>query len=195
MGELDLTGLLTVEEAIRIIDAAPVQPRIVELDLEAAQGLCLAEEVTTDRDYPPFDKSLMDGFAVRVGDLEQLPAELRVVGEIAAGREAAEPLRAGQAMAIMTGAPLPAGADGVVPVEEAEYREPEPGAGQATIRVAKAGAWGRWVAKQGSDVKAGQVVLHKGMRLGAAQLGLAAMVGASRVRVFAAPRVAVLATG
>ncbi|MGE5611603.1 MAG: molybdopterin molybdenumtransferase MoeA, partial [Bacillota bacterium] len=119
MGELDLTGLLTVDEAIRIIDATPVRPKVEEVGLEEGQGLRLAEDVAADRDYPPFDKSLMDGFAVRGGDLKPLPAELRVVGEVAAGQEAGRAIGTRAAMAFMTGAALPAGADGVVPVEEA----------------------------------------------------------------------------
>src|SRR5688500_11831757 len=115
MSEPDVSDLLTVAQAISIIDAAPVAPRVIELPLGEADGLVLAEEIRADRDYPPFDKSLMDGYAVRCADVAATPAELRVIGEIAAGQSAARGLAEQEAMAIMTGAPMPSGADGVVP--------------------------------------------------------------------------------
>src|SRR5206468_11928159 len=102
-----------VAQAIEILDAAEVHPRVVRKKLADAMGLRLAQDVLADRDYPPFDKSLMDGFAVRCADVSIAGAELNVVGEIPAGQSADRPIGQGEAMAIMTGAPLPAGADGV----------------------------------------------------------------------------------
>src|SRR5258706_8014568 len=120
MSESDLADLLNVAQAVAIIDAAPVSPRIEPVMLSEARGRRLAEDLVADRDYPPFVKSLMDGYAVRTADVSKVPVELKLTGEIAAGAASAAPLEAGQTIAIMTGAPLPAGADGVVPVEDTQ---------------------------------------------------------------------------
>src|SRR5438128_618551 len=110
MSEVDVSALLTVAQAITIIDAVQVHPRIVRRSLPDAAGLRLAADIAADRDYPPFDKSLMDGYAVRSQDLATVPATLTVIGEVPAGRQWPGPLEAGQALAIMTGAPIPPGA-------------------------------------------------------------------------------------
>src|SRR5512134_469326 len=112
--------MLSVDAAIPIIDAVPVQPRIVRKHLRHALGTRLAADVAADRDYPPFDKSRMDGYAVRSVDVAHAPVELAVVGEVAAGQWHNRMLEPGQCVAIMTGAPLPPGADGVVPIEEVQ---------------------------------------------------------------------------
>lgn len=188
MAEIDVSDLLTVAQAMAIIDSVPVQPRVERAPLSGAQGRWLAEDITADRDAPPFDKSQMDGYAVRCGDTAGAPVGLRIVGEIAAGSVADRPLEAGEAMAIMTGAPIPAGADGVVPVEETEIV-----GGQ--VRIRKPAVPGRYIAVRGSDVVAGQTVLRKGVLLDASQVAMAASVGAGHVLLFAKPRVAVLSTG
>ena len=188
MSDLDVSDLLTVAQAIAIIDAADVRPRATEVSLADADGLVLAQDVRADRDYPPFDKSLMDGYAVRTADTAGVPVELEVVGEIPAGSSSARGFAKGQTVAIMTGAPLPDGADGVVPVEDVERL-------QSVVRVLRASAPGRFIARRGSDVRAGEVVLTKGTRLGSAQLAALATVGASKVAVFAKPQAAVLSTG
>lgn len=188
MSEPDVSQLLSVAEAIAIIDAVEVTPRVVEVPLDRADGFRLAREIVADRDYPPFDKSLMDGYAVRCADVATTPVELRVAGEIAAGSEAARGLAPQEAIAIMTGAPLPDGADGVVPVEDTERVGDR-------VRIHRGTSPGRFIAKTGSDVRAGAVVLEKGTMLGPAQLAVAASVGAARVSAFAKPQVAILATG
>jgi molybdopterin molybdotransferase len=180
--------LISVAEAIAILDAAAVRTRIERVPLAEALGRRLAEDLLTDRDYPPFDKSVMDGYAVRGGDLQALPAELRVVGEIAAGQAPGASLSPGQAIAIMTGAPLPPGADGVVPVEEVVVK------GEC-IRVERRVPIDRYIARAGSDQRRGGVAIGRGAIVNAAQLAAAATVGAAHVNVFARPRVAVLATG
>ena len=119
MSEPDVAGLLTVAEAIKIIDNAPVSPRVAEVFLHEADGLFLAQDLRSDRDYPPFDKSLMDGYAVRLqagGAVPQEGVELALAGEVAAGQEAPAAIEPGQAIAVMTGAPLPRGTEAVVPV-------------------------------------------------------------------------------
>src|ERR1044071_5863529 len=98
--EPDVSQLVTVQQAIEIIDAAKVSPREIELPLERAENLRLAQDILADRDYPPFDKSLMDGFAIICGDAP----ELEVVGEIPAGVWPTRGIVRGQTMAIMTGA-------------------------------------------------------------------------------------------
>src|SRR5207253_4057255 len=118
MSEPDVTQLRTVQQAIEIIDAEPVDPRMIELPLAQADGHVLAQEIRADRDYPPFDKSQMDGYAVRCADVASAPVELEVIGEIPAGQSPTRPIGRAQTMAIMTGAPLPAGADGVIPIED-----------------------------------------------------------------------------
>jgi molybdopterin molybdotransferase len=183
--------LFTVAQAIAVLDAVEVRPRRVMAWLAQADGLVLATAVPTDRDYPPFDKSQMDGYAVRCADVASAPVDLQIVGESAAGRPCEHGIGPGQAVAIMTGAPIPAGADGVVPVEQTQKH-----AGGQTVRIVSLdGNPARFIARRGSDCRAGQMILTPGMRLGPAQIAAAASVGASRLEVFAAPRVAVLATG
>ncbi|MER7710949.1 gephyrin-like molybdotransferase Glp [Streptomyces werraensis] len=187
----------------------PLDP--IELNLLDAQGCVLVEDITVPVSLPPFDNSSMDGYAVRVADIagasEEYPASLEVVGDVAAG--AADPLHVGpgQAARIMTGAPLPPGAETVVPVEwtdgglgegpvagmRARSLAPEGAAGQVSVyRPAPAGAH---VRAQGSDVRAGDRVLEAGTVLGPPQISLLAAVGRGTVRVRPRPRVVVLSTG
>jgi molybdopterin molybdotransferase len=187
MSEADVSELLSVEQAIAILDSVLLHPREIELPLPEAYGLRLAQEVLADRDYPPFDKSLMDGFAVCDARVEA-GTMLKLAGEVAAGQSPARPLAVREAIQIMTGAPMPSGAAGVVPVENAQID------GQ-TVRITRATDALRHTAKAGSDLPAGRVVLSPGMRLDAAQLSVAATVGLSIARVYAAPRVAICATG
>jgi molybdopterin molybdotransferase len=184
MPELPVDQLLTVAQAIAIIDATPVNPRTEVAQLNDAAGRRLAADTVADRDDPPFDKSLMDGFAVRGGD----GLTLRVVGGIPAGTSATIAIAAGEAMSIMTGAPVPAGADAVVPVEQTA-RE-----GESVLLSLKAKV-GQSIARRGSDCAAGSIVLRRGVELGPAQIAVAASVGAAMVEVYARPRVAVLSTG
>jgi molybdopterin molybdotransferase len=189
MTDLDVDRLIPVSEALDLLDSVPATPRTVEVDLHAAQGLVLAEDLRADRDYPPFDKSLMDGYAVRAADVPAPDTDLTVVGEIPAGAWPTRPLLAKQAFAIMTGAPLPPGADAVVPVEQTVRPSHD------TVRILELPRPGRYIAPTGHDARAGAVVLHAGQRLEAPQLATAATVGAARVTVFARPRAAVLSTG
>jgi len=187
MSEPDVSDLLTVQQAIAIIDAVPIHPKTATISLDQASGLILAEALRADRDFPPFDKSQMDGYAVRAADVSP-GATLRVIGEVAAG--AASDLTVGdkQAVAIMTGAPMPAGADVVVPVEDVTVD------GDA-IRLTKSTTAGRFIARRGSDCREGAEVLPAGVTIGPAQIAVAAAVGATDLRVFKRPTVAVLSTG
>ncbi len=187
----------------------PLDP--IELHLLDAQGCVLVEDITVPVSLPPFDNSSMDGYAVRVADIagasEEYPASLEVVGDVAAG--VADPVHVGpgQAARIMTGAPLPPGAETVVPVEWTDGGLGEgPAAGMRARSLAPDGATGQvavyrpaparaHVRAQGSDVRAGDRVLEAGTVLGPPQISLLAAVGRGTVRVRPRPRVVVLSTG
>lgn len=157
--------------------------------LSEALGRVLAEEVRADRDYPPFGRSTRDGYAVRAADAAE-GAVLACRGEIKAGdAPAAGALRAGECAEIMTGAPVPAGADAVVMVEYAERAA----AGQ--VRIRKAAQAGQNIVRRGSEIASGQAILSRGTRLGYAELALAAQVGASELHCAPRPTVAILTTG
>ena len=161
----------------------------MRLPLNQAAGLRLAADLLTDRDYPPFRKSLMDGYAVRIGERGAPLGELKVTGEIAAGVWPSVTVSAGEAVAIMTGTPLPEGADAVVPIEQTERL------GDSRILIREPAREGQNIAQRGSDARRGQMALSRGSILGPAQIAVASTVGAAEVEVFAPPRVAVLGTG
>lgn len=184
MSEPPVDNLLTVAQAISLIDGVEVRPREQTVSIGSAMGHVLASDVVSDRDYPPFDKSLMDGYAVVCDDKH----ELKLVGEVAAGGSLQRCIQPGEAVAIMTGAPIPPGADGVVPVEDVTV------AGD-TIRFQSAVTPGRYISRRGSDCAKGATVLARGTRIGPAQIAVAASVGATVLKVFAKPRAAVLSTG
>ena len=184
--------VLSVEEALeRILATVHVlEPERVDL-LEAA-GRVLAESVTADRDIPPLTNSAMDGYAVRGADVEQAgersPVRLQVVGEVAAGTVSGAEVVPGTAVRIMTGAPVPAGADTVVRFEDTHQQG-------EWVEVLKATLAGKNVRPAGEDVRAGQVVLAPGKVLRPQEIGMLAAVGHTEVAVVRRPRVAILATG
>ncbi|MFF4587785.1 gephyrin-like molybdotransferase Glp [Streptomyces sp. NPDC001388] len=204
--------LWSVDEHLEDILATvrPLEP--IELQLPDAQGCVLVDDVTVPVSLPPFDNSSMDGYAVRVADVagasEEFPAALEVVGDVAAG-QAADLLYVGpgQAARIMTGAPLPGGAEAVVPVEwtdgglgegpvsgmRARSLAPEQSSGH--VRVYRPAAARAHVRAKGSDVKAGDRALEAGTVLGPPQIALLAAIGRGTVRVRPRPRVVVLSTG
>ncbi|WP_216210137.1 molybdopterin molybdotransferase MoeA [Amycolatopsis aidingensis] len=163
-----------------------------ELALAECAGLVLAGDVTADVALPPFDNSAMDGYAVRSVDVveatEQQPVELPVTEDIPAGRTDIPALLPGTAHRIMTGAPIPPGADGVVPVERTS-------GGTDRVSVFAAAAPGAHLRRTGEDVSVGTIALPAGTVLGPAQLGLAAAIGLDRLPVHAPPRVLVVSTG
>jgi molybdopterin molybdotransferase len=180
----DAAALLSVDEALRRIlaEARPLPAR--EASLREALGAVLAEEVASDVDHPPFDRSMMDGYAVRAGD----PGPWEAVEEIHAGRVPGLPWRPGACAKIMTGAPLPAGADAVQQVERTRVE------GGRVVFEAPVVA-GQNVAPRGSEARAGQTLLRRGQRLRAAEIGILAAAGRTRVRIVTRPRVAVASTG
>ena len=182
--------LLPVSDAIRIVrDQTPrLAPELVAL--AEARGRVLAEDVVADSDLPPFDRALMDGYAVRAEDTRDAPVRLRLVGEAAAGRGWRGVVRAGEAVRIMTGAPVPAGADSVQQVEVTRESE-----GGAAVEIDKPTQPDQFVAARATEIRRGETVLRAGQTINAAMMAALASFGYARVRVGARPRVAVLATG
>jgi molybdopterin molybdotransferase len=164
----------------------PLHP--LEVGLLDAHGCILVEDVVSTGPLPGFDNSSMDGYAVRVADLAQVPVVLPVVGDVPAGP--ASPLRVqpGLCVRIMTGAVMPIGADAVVPVEWTD-------GGIAQVRIDRRPDVGAYVRRTGEEVAAGEVVLKAGTHLGSAQIGLAAAIGRARLFVRPRPRVVVVSTG
>ena len=184
--------MISVEDALRMVLAHTPSLGTCERDLMDAFGTVLAEEVRSDMNMPPFDKSAMDGYAVMSSDVatasRERPVVLEIVEELVAGRMPTRAVSSGEAAKIMTGAPVPQGADAVVIVEVTEQtgskvRIFEPCKKQANICFL------------GEDIREGDVVLEPGMEIRAQEAGVLASVGRSKVRVFDRPEVAVIATG
>jgi molybdopterin molybdotransferase len=183
--------VLSFEEARHTVEqhASQLRPRGKELlELLDGVGLVLAEPVFADRNLPPFPRATRDGYAVYSSDLAQLPATLQVIGEIKAGANIAMKLEAGQGAAIMTGAPVPSGADSVVMVEYTSQL-----GGQ--VQITRAVSAGENVVPAGSEAKRGERLLSPGTLLDHAAVAVAASVGRSHLLVHSKPRVTVLATG
>jgi molybdopterin molybdotransferase len=184
--------LRKVEEQLDRVLADLRVPEPIELALLDAQGLLCAEDVYAQAPLPGFDNSAMDGYAVRAADTaaatEDDPVVLPVVGDIPAGSRAPRGVSRGLCLRIMTGAPMPAGADAVVPVEWTD-------GGVARVRILRATQPGAYVRRVGEDVETGDLVISAGTPVGPAQVGLLAAVGRERVLVRPRPRVSVISTG
>ncbi len=188
----------TVDEA-----RAAVLDMVTRLDPERvplldAMGRVLAEDVTSDIDVAPFDNSAMDGYALHAADVkgasEDSPVELRVVEHIPAGVVPARAVGPGEASRIMTGAPMPEGADAVVMVEYTEPVEAEGGAG-GVVAILREAREGEHIRRRGEDVRRGDVVLRSGETVNAATVGLLAALGRAEVETYRRPRVAIVSTG
>jgi molybdopterin molybdotransferase len=184
--------VLTFEQARHVVEehAAHLRPTIKELvELLEAAGQVLAESVLADRNFPPFPRATRDGYAVRAADLSTLPATLQIVGEIKAGSAAIGfQLEHGQAAAIMTGAPAPAGADAVVMVEYTSRNADR-------VEITEGVVAGENIVPAGAEAKRGDRLLSPGIRLDHAAIAVAASAGRTRLLVYSKPRVAVLSTG
>ncbi|HVM92202.1 MAG TPA: molybdopterin molybdotransferase MoeA [Terriglobales bacterium] len=221
-------GVVSFEEARRIVEghARRVREAVVKsgnfdtVDLSEARGRVLGETLLADRDFPPFARATRDGYAVRAADVKRVPVRLEVVGEIKAGSSADRfRLGAGQAISIMTGAPLPAGADAVVMVEyttvssAVDSRDSDPNAPQNAmlgngthsslggasrarfIHVERSVECGENFVPRGAEAGAGEALVEAGRRLDHSLIAIAASAGKNRVQLFRQPRVAVLSTG
>jgi molybdopterin molybdotransferase len=162
-------------------------PATRELDIQTALGYVLAQDVTADRDYPPFDRATRDGYAVRAAEVTA-GGSLKCVGEIKAGDSITIPLSPKTCLQIMTGAAVPREADAVVMIERTHREGNE-------IHFQQAATPAQNIVQKGSEATKDQTVLHRGARLGYAELGLAAQLGAAKLCCAKKPRVAILATG
>ena len=165
----------------------PLTP--VQVAYSDMSGRVLAQDVVATEDVPPFHNTAVDGYAVRATDTEQTPVELRVVDTLAAGAEPKVALNAGEAIRIMTGAPMPSGADAVVMVEDTQR------VGETLVLISRSAKVHDGVRDAGSDVRAGETVFVPGTVLNAAGVGVLASVNARTVRAFPRARVALLSTG
>jgi len=185
-------GLVPVDEARERVLATikPLQP--LALPLTEAYGCVLAESLTAERDIPDFASSAMDGFAVRSSEVAPAtpssPVELRIVGRSMIGERPEGTVGGGEAFAIATGAPVPAGADTIVPIENCESVE-------GRVRVFAGSAQGKHIRPSGEDVRAGETLVQAGRRLQAPELALLATAGFAHPLVHPRPRVVVLSTG
>jgi molybdopterin molybdotransferase len=182
--------MITVADAIRIVNEHTRLLPTENVELARARGRFLAQDIVADSDLPPFDRSQMDGYAIRATDVEVSPARLKIVGESAAGRGWHHEMHAGEAVRIMTGAPVPEGADSVQQVELTRELE-----SAAEVEILEPVVSGRSIVRRGSEIKAGEVVLHSGEQINAAMMAVLASFGYVKVNVGRRPRVAVLATG
>lgn len=192
--------LLSVEEALQRILAVVHALDDEEIETPAALGRVLAEDVRAEFDVPPFPNSAMDGYAVRAADIADAapdhPVELRVIADVPAGDAQGITVEPGSASRIMTGAPLPPGADTIVPVEMTDEPwtrgdRPLP----ERVRVFRSAAPQAHIRPAGEDIRRGETVLRRGVRLRPQEIGVLAALGRPHVRVVRRPRVAILATG
>lgn len=175
-------------KVIEVAGALPRQLSRTKVEIEQAFGRILASSVLADRDYPPFDRSTRDGFAVRAADALQPGARLQCIGELRAGGHFDGTVETGQCVEIMTGAAVPRGADAVVMVEHIKRDGP-------AITLDRAVPSGDHIVCRGSEARAGSLLVAPKTRMGYAEMALAAQAGATRLEVFAAPRLAILSTG
>lgn len=183
--------MLSVAEALKIVldHATPLPATTVCLD-DDALGVVLAENIASDIDSPPFDKAMMDGFALRSADLRDTRAELAIIEEIPAGKTPTKEVGDGQASRIMTGAPIPKGADAVVMIERCELLN------GGRVRVNEPNVRTRLnILDRGKEMRVGETILSAGARLRPQELGLLAAVGRTEFKVQPRPRVAILSTG
>lgn len=180
--------MIPVYEAIDIISRET--PRLVSesVDLSAAIGRVLAENILADTDLPPFDRSQMDGYAVIAADTKNTPVKLKIAGESAAGKGWHHKLTRGETVRIMTGAPVPAGADAVQKVEVTkeigEY-----------VEILEPTEKGKFIVAKGAEVKSGEVVIPVGAKVTENMIAVLAAFGYARVKVSRQPKVSILSTG
>jgi molybdopterin molybdotransferase len=182
--------VIPVAEARATVLATVPQLPVVRVPVREALGLAAAATVVSPSNVPPFDNSAVDGYAVRAADVADAPVELDVIGVLAAGTAPTEPVGPGQAIRIMTGAPMPDGADAVVMVEDSEQLD-----GGKRVRLTRTATVGDALRPTGDDVREGQAVVPVGTELTPAYLGVLATMGVIAVEVRKRPLVGVLSTG
>ena len=182
--------MISVAEAIQIVRQHTRPLPSERVQLEHALNRVLAEDVIADSDLPPFDRAMMDGYAVRAEETANAPVRLRIAGESAAGKGWHHELKEGEAVRIMTGAPVPAGADSVQQVELTH--ELKDG---TVVELLEPVEPGKSIVKRGAEIQAGETVLQSGMTINPAMMAVLAAFGYADVAVGKRPRVGILATG
>ena len=184
-----MTGPISIEKAFALVLEHSRPSAVSRVALSDALGHFLAEDVLADRDWPPFNRSMVDGFAVFSNDTRSAPDVLEVIEEVPAGKSATKALSPGQAIRIMTGAPVPAGADAVIMQERTEI--PRPGFVKFNMTMKP----GQNIARRGEDAAAGAVVIQAGTPITPGEIGVLAAVGCHQVPVRRKPTIAILGTG
>ncbi len=180
--------MITLDEALRIVAGAVTAREVERVPIEDAFGRVAARDIASDVDWPPFDTSAMDGYAVRLSDaVPDRPVRERK-GLVAAGAGSPLPLAPGEVVRVMTGAPIPAGTEAIVPVERARREA-------GSVLFEGLSAPGAHIRRLGESVRAGERLVAAGERLRPSSVALAALAGSDPVSVFRAPRIAVAATG
>jgi molybdenum cofactor synthesis domain-containing protein len=188
--QLFIDAMIPVDDATQIVRQQTTRLPQERIPLAESMGRVLAEDIIADCDLPPFDRSQMDGYAVLTSDVQTTPVKLKIVGESAAGRGWHKTMKAGESVRIMTGAPVPEGADSVQQVELTRELD-----GSNQVEILEPVSKGRSIVTRGSEIKAGQTVLKAGEPINAARMSVLASFGYAEVSVGRQPRVAVLATG
>ena len=181
--------MISVDEALRIVLKKGKRLLPKKVKLENAAGLCLAEDIKSDLNMPPFNRSAMDGYAVIANDIKP-PVDLEVIENIRAGFNPKKRVGRGQAAKIMTGSVVPKGADTVIKVEETKSLDND-----RKVRILKKTKKGANIARKGEDVRVGKVVLRKGTRIRAQEAGILAAVGAGNVKAYSTPSIGIISTG
>ena len=180
--------MIPIAKAIEIVLSHAPHLGDESVKLKNSVGRILAEDIIADTDLPPFDRAQMDGYAVRAADVANPPARLRIAGESAAGAGWHHEMNSGSAVRIMTGAPVPKGADAVQQVELTREVNGE-------VEILESVSSGRSIVRQASEIKAGETVLRPGEQISAAMIATLASFGYAEIKVSRRPRVAVMATG
>lgn len=182
--------MISVAEALQIVREQTRPLETERVSIEQSLGRILAQDIVADTDLPPFNRSQMDGYAVRAGDTTSAPVRLKIVGESAAGNGWHQEIHEGEAVRIMTGAPVPPGADAVQQVELTHELKDN-----TVVELLASVSTGRSIVNRGSEITAGATTLRGGVTLNAAMLAVLASFGYAQVSVGRRPRVSVLATG
>lgn len=190
--QLIRSAMIEPQEALEIILNSTSRLDAVDIDIVSSVGYILDEEVKSIDAIPPFDNSAMDGFAIRAADTNNAtaarPARLKIIDDQPAGKVSDKKVRPGTAIKVMTGAPIPVGADSVIPVELTVYNE-------NTVSISEPFAADKNIRLVGEDIPKNSVVMRPGRRLGAVDVGVLASIGRTKVKVVRKPRVSILGTG
>jgi molybdopterin molybdotransferase len=195
---LPLKSMIPIAEAIKLIEQNVSELGSETVPIGQVVGRILAEDIVADMDLPPFDRSQMDGFAVRSDDVKNAPVDLRIVGESSAGNGWHHEMNAGEAVRIMTGAPVPTRADTVQKVEltsEANFSSEAAQRTDGTITIFESIAPNKNIVRKGDEVKKGHVVIQAGERINERMVATLASFGYSEIKVGKSPKVSILTTG